>query len=137
MPRELVAGALGLGPFVLVVRKDEVVAATVDVEALTEDLERHRRALDVPARPARAPRRRPLGLARLRRLPQREVERAALLLVDLDPRARAFEQIFGPAVRERAVVGQRRDLEVDALPLDHVRVAGGDELGDQLAASAR
>ena len=47
-------------------------------------------------------------------------------------RARAFEEVFGATVRERAVVGQRRDLEVDALALDHVRAARGDQLGDQL-----
>ena len=38
----------------------------------------HRRALEVPAGPAAAPRRRPGRLARLGRLPQREVERVAL-----------------------------------------------------------
>ena len=93
VPRELVARAFGLRDLVLVVREHEVVAAAVDVEAVAEDLERHRRALDVPAGPARAPRRRPRRLAGLRRLPQREVDRAALALVDLDARAGALEQL--------------------------------------------
>ena len=53
-------------------------------------------------------------------------------LVDLDTRAGALEQVVERAVRERAVVGQRRDLEVHALAFDHVRVARGDELGDEL-----
>ena len=51
--RERVARAFGLRALVLVVREHEVVAAAVEVEAVAEDLERHRRALDVPARPAR------------------------------------------------------------------------------------
>ena len=42
---------LGLRDLVLVVREDEVGAAAVDVEVEPEDLLRHRRALDVPARP--------------------------------------------------------------------------------------
>ena len=84
---------LGLRALVLVVREHEVVAAAVEVEALAEELERHRRALDVPARPALAPRRVPRRLARLGRLPQREVDRAALRLVDLDPRAGRLAQL--------------------------------------------
>ena len=80
--------ALGLGDLVLVVREDQIGAAAVDVERLAEVAVRHRRALDVPARTPRAPGARPRRLARLRRLPQREVERALLLLVDLDAGAR-------------------------------------------------
>ena len=95
---------LGLGALVLVVREHEVVAAAVDVEALAEDLERHRRALDVPARPARAPRRVPGRLARLRRLPQREVDRAALRARRPRRARRALEQLVERAVRQRAVV---------------------------------
>ena len=66
---------------------------------LAEQVERHRRALDVPARPARAPRRVPRGLARLRRLPEREVDRAALRFVDLDACAGRLEQLLERAVR--------------------------------------
>ena len=46
-------GAARLRDLVLVVRKDEVDAAAVDVEGLAEMLPAHRRALDVPAGPAR------------------------------------------------------------------------------------
>ena len=53
--RELVAGADGLRDLVLVVREHEVAAAAVDVEAVAEDLQRHRRALDVPARAGPGP----------------------------------------------------------------------------------
>ena len=60
--------ALGLGDLVLVVREDQVGAAAVDVEGLAEVAVRHGRALDVPARAARAPGALPRRLARLRRL---------------------------------------------------------------------
>jgi hypothetical protein len=56
---------------------------------LAEQLRRHRRAFDVPAGPAPAPRRFPRRLAGLGRLPQHEVERVALGFVDLDARAGA------------------------------------------------
>src|SRR4029434_7671796 len=71
---------LGLGDLVLVMRKDEILAPSVEVEALPQIAHRHGRALDVPARPARPPRARPGGLIGLRRLPQGTVERVALAL---------------------------------------------------------
>src|SRR6185295_10973051 len=87
--REALAGRLGLRALVLVVREDQVEAAAVDVEILAELRARHRRALDVPARPPAAPGRIPRGvLVRLVRLPEREVERRPLALAGLDARAR-------------------------------------------------
>src|SRR2546421_12568685 len=50
----LVGGGLALRDLVFVVRKDVVHAAGMDVEALAQVLHAHRRALDVPAGPARA-----------------------------------------------------------------------------------
>ena len=61
----LAGGALALRDLVLVVREDVVDAAAVDVEGLAEVAHAHRRALDVPARPARPPRRLPGRLALL------------------------------------------------------------------------
>src|SRR5262249_28502328 len=105
----LSAGRLALRDLVLVVGKDQVLPAAMHVEGRAQVLLAHRRALDVPARAARAPgavpgdRRR---LARLRRLPEGEVERIALLLAGLDARARAqiLQVPFGqlPVPRERA-----------------------------------
>ena len=88
----LATRALGLRDLVFVVREDQVLAAGMDVEGLAEELRRHRRALDVPAGPAAAPRARPGRLASLLvlgrdRLPEREVHRVALARVDLDARA--------------------------------------------------
>src|SRR4029077_1650325 len=73
-----------LRDLVLVVRELEVESAAVNLEARTEVLLRHRGALDVPARPDAAPRRLPPGvLARLVRLPEREVARILLERVRL------------------------------------------------------
>jgi hypothetical protein len=84
-------GAARLGDLVLVMGKHQIDAAAVDVEGLAEVLPRHGGAFDVPARtPGRrdAGRRRPRWLAGLRRLPQHEVHRVALVGGDVDARAR-------------------------------------------------
>ena len=86
----LAGGRLALGDLVLVVRKDVVHAAGVDVEALAEVPHAHRGALDVPAGPAPAPRRVPADVAVLLvpRLPQREVGEILLLVLVLHAPAR-------------------------------------------------
>src|SRR5262249_53720298 len=70
--------ALALGDLVFVVREDQVAPAAVDVDLLAEVSADHRRALDVPAGPARAPRARPRRLAGAVALPEREVSRVLL-----------------------------------------------------------
>jgi hypothetical protein len=67
--------ALALGDLVLVMREDQVAPAEMEVERLAQVRAAHRRAFDMPARPPRAPGTVPGRLARLGRLPQREVER--------------------------------------------------------------
>ena len=116
-PGELPPERARLRDLVLVVGKDEVEPAPVDLEDGAEQLLGHHRALDVPAGPAATPRRVPGGvLARLVRLPEREVarvllERVRLLLLDL----------VRPLARQAAVLGKARDPEVD-VALDRVRV---------------
>ena len=132
VPRKRMAGGLGLRAFVLVVREHEVVAGTVQIEALAEQIERHRRALDVPARPAGTPRRVPRGLARLRGLPEHEVDGRALPLVDIDARAGGVEQLFDRSMRQCAVRRERGHVEVHAAAIDDVRMVRVDELGDEL-----
>ena len=76
--------ALGLGDLVFVMGEAQIVATGVDVEALAQVLHGHRRALDVPAREALAPRAGPFHQpARSRRLPQGEVRGVALAGVGL------------------------------------------------------
>ncbi len=112
VPRErtVAEGPFGLGKLVFVVREDQVRAAAVDVERFAEVAVRHRRTFDVPPRAAGTPRAVPRRLARLGALPQREVERAVLLLAHLDARARA--QVLDALLRERAVVRELGDGEV-------------------------
>ena len=123
---ELASGRrLALRDLVLVVGKLEVHPPAVDVEMLSEAGGRHRGAFDVPAGPARSPRRIPARLAGLRRLPQHEVERVVLGLVDLDPRTAA--QILGPAIRQRSVGRERAHVVVDVAVCAPVRGAVADQ----------
>jgi hypothetical protein len=109
---EIVAVRLGLRDLVLVVREDQVEAAAVDVEGGAQVLVGHGRALQVPAGAAAAPRRLPGGLARLGRLPHREVARVALagdaLLGGL---AQIVDDVL---VGQRQIAGEGAHVEVDA-----------------------
>ncbi len=106
-------------------------------ERLQELGHRHGRALDVPARAAgrRDPgRARPSRLVRLRRLPQHEVHRVALIGGDVDPRA--GQHLVERAAGERTVArraGQRvhRRRRKQHVVLGHVGHAAGDEALDQ------
>jgi hypothetical protein len=123
--------AARLRHLVLVVRKDEIDAAAVDVEDLAEMLPRHRRALDMPARaPGRgdAGRRWPRRLARLRGLPQHEIEGRALVGRDVDAGAR-LHLVEGP-LRQPAVLGHRGHAEQRVL-LRHIGMAVRDEALDE------
>ena len=81
-----------LRDFVFVVGMDEVEPSPVDVERFAQKMRGHRRALDVPSRPALAPRAVPRRLVgRLLRLPKTEIERVAFFFVGLD--AHAHEQV--------------------------------------------
>ena len=125
--RELVSERARLRELVLVVREDEVETAAVDLECRPEGVLRHRRTLDVPARPAAPPGRVPRRvLARLVRLPEREVarvllQRVRLLLLDL----------FRPLAGEPTVLRVARDGEVD-VALDRVCEVALDQLLDEL-----
>ena len=111
--REAVPGRAALGLLVLVVREAQVDAAAVDVEGLAEVLAGHRRALDVPAGPARAPGagpRRGRGLGGLAALPQGEVARVALAAgVGVLGRLHVVEALPG----QLAVRRPRAHVEVD------------------------
>src|SRR3712207_1111480 len=88
--------ALALGDLVLVVGKGEVDPAGVQIETLAEVGDRHRRALDVPAGVALAPRAvEAHDPPRARRLPEDEVARVALVVVDL------LDAVPGPELVER------------------------------------
>ena len=128
-PRELAAARCArLGRLVLVVGKHEVRAAAVDLEVDAEQLLRHGRALDVPPRAPRPPRRGPHGvLARLVGLPQREVERVLLVLLPLE--TLALVHVLQAPVAEAAVEGIRAHAKID-VATGGVGVPAVDERGD-------
>ncbi len=82
----------------------------MDVEGLAQVLVGHRRALQVPARTASAPRGVPAGLARLGRLPHREVARVSLAGLAL---AAGLLEVLQLLVGEREVAGVGLHVEVD------------------------
>ena len=100
--------ALGLGDLVLVVREDQVGAAAVDVERLAEVAVRHRRALDVPAGPARAPGARP-RTARPAWRPSTARSRAGCASARRPRCARPTLQIVDALARELAVARRTAD----------------------------
>ena len=109
-------GRLRLGPLALVMREDQVGAATVEVDRRVELAHGERRALDVPSRAARAPERLPRRLVLERRLPQHEVERITLVRV-VDVAASLSgdgEHLVAAEVAERAERLELRDVEVHA-----------------------
>ena len=83
----------------------------MDVEALAQVLHAHRRALDVPAGPARAERSLPRLLFRLARLPEDEVARIVLAVV-IDVDARPGLEALDVEMRKRAIAREGRDPEV-------------------------
>ena len=137
------ARAARLRRLVLVVGEHEVRATAVDVEPGAEQPLGHRRALDVPAGPARAPRGVPRRvLARLLRLPEREVERILLAFGALD--ALALVHVVDASMRQRAVVRVAADAEqhvttglVGVPPLDERLDVGHDRRRSSPTRAAR
>ena len=122
-------GGLRLGNLILMVREGEVAAAAVDVDRLSEVAVGHGRALNVPAGAALAPRRVPGRLTGFGGLPEREVERVLLDVVDVD--ARAGLQIFDRLVAELAVVLEVQRAVVH-VTVDLIGVALVDERRDDV-----
>ena len=79
-----VMGADALGDLVLVMGKDQVDTAAVDIEMRTQMLFAHGRALDMPSRAAATPGTVPSRLIRARRLPQDEIAGRFLIGRNLD-----------------------------------------------------
>ena len=110
--------ALGLRDLVFVVRKLQVLAAAMDVEMVAQERAGHRRAFDMPAGTPLAPRARPRRLARLRMLPQHEIERVVLGLRYLDALARI--EIVERFARKLAVARKIAHRVVDVTVRRHV-----------------
>ena len=87
------------------VREDQVLPATVKVEAFAKQGERHDHALGVPTGPPRAPGRRPAGLAGFAFFQRAKSSGERFSSFDLHPgpRAQRVEALVG----EQPVVGDR------------------------------
>ena len=111
--RELLAGErFRLRDLILVVRKDQIDAAGMDVERCAEVLNGHHGALDVPAGTARADFGIPRGFAGFWRFPEGEVA-GVVLLVFVNVDARARNHLGEIVVRELAVGREGADPEID------------------------
>ena len=117
----------------LVVREDEVGAATVEVERRSVLVHRHRGALDVPTRSPDTERRAPRGLVRQRRLPEHEVERCPPVRIIGIAAARPGEahHLLFVVVRELTEAVERRDIEVRGAG-GQVRVARLEQAADEV-----
>ena len=120
--------AHGLGSLVLMVWEDEVCAAAVDVYGRTEVAMNHGTALGMPARTSFSPWTRPARLPRLCRLPQREVEGVALLVVYFH--ALACAELVEVASGKHAIRVVAPHGEVHVATGNRVRMALLDERGD-------
>src|SRR6185312_12808709 len=107
---------LGLRDLVLVMREDQIDSAGMNVERLAEQVDRHRRALQVPARaaaaPGRIPRRTRCFILRLGCLPEGEVLRVFLGIVVLR-HACACLHVARVEARQAPVRRKTADRKVD------------------------
>ena len=104
--KELPGRPFRLRDLILVVRKDQVDSAAVDVDGRRpQQPHGHRRALDVPARPARSTADVPGRLARFRRLPEHEIAHI-LLRIRVGVHARAGLHAGVIETRELPVLGE-------------------------------
>src|SRR2546430_15562523 len=96
-------------------RVDQIGAATVDVDLRTQVLERHRRALDMPAGPAHAPGTFPARFAKGAYLPEDEIERVLLArVIWICPSLRGQRDHLRPAQPAQAtVIGDASHAEID------------------------
>ena len=95
-------GAAALGDFIFVVGKLQIQPTAVNVERRPQQFIAHRRAFDMPAGTAPAPRAVPTRLVARRRLPQHKIHRVFFVGCHLNPRA--CNHVVNGATRQRAVV---------------------------------
>src|SRR2546426_5295527 len=87
----------------LVMGKDEINTATMDVVRRSKVSDRHRSVLNVPAGPALAPWTGQADLTRLLTLPEHKIGRVPLQRVRINP---MNTQVFDPLSRQFAITGE-------------------------------
>ncbi len=110
--------AFALGDLILVVRKDQIRATTVNIERLAQRCAGHCRTFDVPAWSSVTPRRRPRWLGRLGALPQHEVEWVTLTALDSD--ALSGTQVVERFARELSVPWEFAHGKVDVTAISAI-----------------
>ena len=120
-------GAGRLRQLVLVVRELQINAAAVNVETRPQQCVAHRRAFDVPARPPIAPGAVPSRRGGIRRLPQHEIHRVALVRRHFHPRP--GNHVVDRAPREAPIIGVTAHIE-QHMALGLVSVPRGDQPRD-------
>ena len=127
--RRAAMGAAALGDLVLVMGKNQIEAATMNVDRLAEMRLDHRRAFDMPAGTAARPGAFPSDRLGRRRLPQDEVCGILLVVGDLYPGAGDHRLPVAPA--QNAVIGVARHVE-EHMAGHFIGVAGLDKTSDHL-----
>ena len=129
--RELTAvGTFALCNLIFMVRKDEILAARVNVDSLAQMLARHGAALNMPAGAAGAVGAVPIGLAGLCRLPHGKICRVLLQIV-LQCMAQAAVtafQLIQIQVRELAIFLKLARTEINIAVFGHIAVAFPDNI---------
>ena len=124
---------LRLGNLILVVGKNQVLAARMNIYLLPQVLLAHHRALDMPARSSLAPGRLPERLALLLRFPEHKVQRVLLLLLPGHQKGTtAAAQIVQILVGKLAVSRKASRLKVNGAVLRHIGVSLVDQCLDHL-----
>src|SRR5438067_7509040 len=106
---------LRLRDLAVVVRIDQIGAAAMDIDLWAQMLQRHRRALDMPARPAHAPGTLPVWFARGAYLPEHQIERVLLarVLRICTSLRRERDHLLAAQPAQATVIGDTSDAEID------------------------
>ena len=81
-----IRAALGLGNFILMMRKDKITAAAMEIKSLSQIMDRHGRTFNMPAGTSFSPRAFPERFTRLCRLPKSEISGIFLPFIHFNPR---------------------------------------------------
>ena len=124
---------LTLGDLVLMVREDQVLAARMDIDLITEVSLCHNRALDMPARTAFAPRGLPVRLTFFFRLPENKVVRVLFsFLTGYLNLTETGLKIIQVLVGQLSVIFKLADTVINCSVRSNIRVAFLDQSADHV-----
>ena len=108
----------------LVMRKDIVLATTMDIEFVAEDSRRHRAALDVPTRPPPPPRAHPtdIAISLIPSFPQRKIS-DVFLFVFVTTHTNTIAKLIQVEVGEFSIIRERSNAKINRSVIGSVGVA--------------